>query len=169
LVVASVIIGPFLSEEEDESEPAPVVAETPEPTSSPTPTPEPEAEPESEPEQALDEDAVLAMVQEFAELYNAGEYIHASAHFTTSVERDCGGPTALAFALSQIHRMEEIDYNFVRVSAWGADDPNMADIVFFETHELGRDRVELGWEFELERGEWRFDDLFPFGASTFCD
>lgn len=108
------------------------------------------------------------MLQDYLALYGGGDYVNATAHLSADVESECGGPTNLAFALSQNHDIEDIDYGAKAVKAWGPDDPNMADVTTIETYGGGSFRQVLGLAFVREGGEWKLDDLYPLGAGAFC-
>jgi hypothetical protein len=116
----------------------------------------------------LDEEAILAMLKEYLRLYNSGDYIHASVALSSRVEADCGGPTNLAYALSQNHKIEGIDYDVKSVKAWGPDDPTMADVATVESYGGNSYNIKLGMAFVFERGEWKLDDRYPLGAGAFC-
>lgn len=148
------------------SSPSDPVEESPSPTEAvePPPSEEPEPSPRVRP---FDEQAVLAMLQEYVSLYNAGDYIQATGFLTSDVERECGGPTDLAFALSQNHRIEQIDYEVTAVRAW-KDDPSMADVDTVERYDGGSDRFTLGLAVAFERESWKLADLYPLGAGAFC-
>ena len=137
------------------------------PVSSPTPSAADENP--NEPKNALGEKAVLEMLREYLRLYDNGDYIHASAFLSSHVEADCGGPTNLAFALSENHRIEGINYDVRSVSAWGPDDPTMADVTTVESYGGDSYELDLGLAFVFERGDWRLDDLYPLGAGAFCE
>lgn len=127
--------------------------------------PEPSPEPEDE---ADNEKALLRMLQNYVALYNQGDYIQASTSLSADIEGQCGGPTDLAFALSQNHRIEDVDYEVVAVRMWD-DDPNMADVVTIERYGGGSSRLTLGLAFVHQSGQWKLDDLYPLGAGAFCD
>lgn len=111
--------------------------------------------------------AIEQMLNEFAENYNSGDYINASGAFTSQVERECGGPTDLAFALRQNHRFEQIDYSFSNVEPWD-DEPWRADVTVVERWDDDVMQQALGFEFAVENGEWKMDELFPIGAAAYC-
>ncbi|HXF37216.1 MAG TPA: hypothetical protein VNO17_08555 [Actinomycetota bacterium] len=134
-----------------------------------TPEPDGEVQASTEPARALDEEAILAMLKEYLRLYNNGDYIQASGFLSSRVEAECGGPTALAFALSQNHRIEGIDYDVKSVRAWGPDDPTMADVTTVESYGGHSHKLVLGLAFVFERGDWKLDDLYPLGAGAFCE
>ncbi len=118
--------------------------------------------------ESMDEQAVLAMLQEYLQLYDAGDYVHASVHISSRVEQECGGPTALTFALAQNHEIEGIDYGAKEVHA-STDDPQKADVTMVEMYGGRSYRLVLGLAFISERGEWKLDDLYPLGAGAFCE
>ena len=140
---------------------------TPSPSSSSTPEDTPEPTDGPEPKQVLDERAVLAMLKTYTRLYNAGDYINASGYVSSRLEDMCGGPTALAFALSEMHRVEKSDYAITAVKAWD-DDPGMADVTIVDTFAGDSFKQKLGLAFVRDDGRWKIDELFPLGTESFC-
>jgi hypothetical protein len=135
----------------------PVTLSATSPTASPPPTPT----------TGLNDEAVLSMLKTYLALYDRGDYIHASTYLSSSVETTCGGPTALALALFQNHRIEGIDYGVAGVRAWG-DGSNKADVMTVETYSGRNHRLVLGLAFVHESDGWKLNDLYPIGAGAFC-
>lgn len=117
---------------------------------------------------AEDVAAIERLLNEFAENYNSGDYINASAAFTAQVESECGGATDLAFALSRNHEIERIDYYFSDVEPWG-DGSLKADVTVTERWDGDEMEQELGLQFTREGGQWKLAGMFPIGASAYCD
>jgi hypothetical protein len=149
---------------QDDIMPSTTIA-SPSPTVAESPSPEEANDASRTP---LDADAILAMLQEYIDLYNAGDYISASAFLSSDLEAQCGGPTDLAFALSQNHNVEQIDYGVVKVRAWGPDEPSMADVITIENYVGASYRQPLGLAFTREGGEWKLADFYPLGVGAFC-
>jgi hypothetical protein len=107
-------------------------------------------------------------MKQYTTLYNAGEYAKAVSFLSGSVESSCGGPGGLASALEQNHEIEQIDYEVKSVNAWGADDPNMADVATREIYSGTSQPITLGLAFTFQNGVWKLNDLYPLGTGAFC-